>query len=184
MHWVQAPPIVGGALVAGMFFAAAIAMAGLPPLSGFVGKLLILDAALADPRMAWVWAVILSSSLIAVVGFSRAGSVIFWKAHAPMPETQPSEAQNDALTEAPASEPHPVLPMVAIGALLGAIVLVTVFAVPINRYLNATAAQLLAPEPNIATVLDTPGKVITYTGKDDHGGKDGDKDADHNAEDH
>ncbi|MEL7281541.1 MAG: monovalent cation/H+ antiporter subunit D, partial [Pseudomonadota bacterium] len=92
--------------------------------------------------------------------------------------------QNDELTEAPAPEPHPVLPMVAIGALLGAIVLVTVFAGPINRYLNATAAQLFAPEPYIATVLDTPGKVITYTGKDDHGDKDSDKDADHNAEDH
>ena len=76
------------------------------------------------------------------------------------------------------------LPMIAIGTLMSAIVLVTVFAGPINRYLNATAAQLFAPEPYIATVLDTPGKVITYTGKDDHEGKDGDKDADHNAEDH
>ena len=140
-------------------FAAAIAMAGLPPLSGFVGKLLILDAALADPRMAWVWAVILSSSLVAVVGFSRAGSVIFWKAHAPMDDTREA-----------ATETQGPLPMVAIGTLVSAIVLVTVFAGPINRYLNATAAQLFAPEPYIAVVLDTPGKKITYTGKhDDHG---------------
>ena len=189
LHWVQAPPIVGGALVAGMFFAAAIAMAGLPPLSGFVGKLLILDAALADPRMAWVWAVILTSSLIAVVGFSRAGSVIFWKAHAPMPDPALRETQSD---EQPTpeqnpdhhSEPQPALPMVAIGTLLGAIVLVTVFAGPINLYLNATAAQLFAPGPYISTVLDTPGKVITYTGKDDHGDKGADKDADHKEEDH
>ena len=52
-----APPLIpGAALVAALFFAAAIAMTGLPPLSGFLGKLLILDAAAAMPR-AWVWAV-------------------------------------------------------------------------------------------------------------------------------
>ncbi|MEO0372014.1 MAG: monovalent cation/H+ antiporter subunit D, partial [Pseudomonadota bacterium] len=119
-----------------------------------------LDAALADPRMAWVWAVILSSSLIAVVGFSRAGSVLFWKAHAPM----------EGVSEAPA-QTQGALPMVAIGTLLSAIVLVTVFAGPINRYLNATAAQLFAPEPYISIVLETPGKVIKYEGKEEHGDK-------------
>ncbi|MEO0750599.1 MAG: monovalent cation/H+ antiporter subunit D [Pseudomonadota bacterium] len=168
LGWDQAPPIVGGALVAGMFFAAAIAMAGLPPLSGFVGKLLILDAALADTRTAWVWAVILTSSLIAVVGFSRAGSVIFWKAHAPMEDAPETSVDTQG-----------ALPMVAIGTLLAAIVTVTVLAGPINRYLNATAAQLFAPEPYISTVLDTPGKIITYTGKHDHDDK-----ADHNEDDH
>ncbi len=55
-----APPFPGAPLVAAFFFAAAIAMAGLPPLSGFVGKLLILDAAAGDPRAPWVWAVILT----------------------------------------------------------------------------------------------------------------------------
>ncbi len=163
LTWAPAPPIVGGALVAGMFFAAAIAMAGLPPLSGFVGKLLILDAAFADPRMAWVWAVILTSSLVAVVGFSRAGSMIFWKAHAPASQPQPQEGEDEEVVD---SAPQPVLPMVAIGTLLAAIVVVTVFAGPINRYLAATSAQLFAPGPYISTVLDTPGKVIKYDGND------------------
>lgn len=181
LTWAPAPPMIGGALVAGMFFAAAIAMAGLPPLSGFVGKVLILDAALADPRVAWVWAVILSSSLIAVIGFSRAGSVIFWKAHASLPETKTGDIQSGAQ---PA--PQGALPLVAIGTLLSAIVLVTVFAGPINRYLNATAAQLFAPEPYISIVLDTPGKVIEYKGKDDAGekGESADASTDQTEEDH
>ena len=41
----EAPQIVQSSLIAGLFFLAAIAMTGLPPLSGFIGKLLILDAA-------------------------------------------------------------------------------------------------------------------------------------------
>ena len=42
-----------GGLIAALFFAAAIALAGMPPLSGFVGKLLILDA--AREQMVPVW---------------------------------------------------------------------------------------------------------------------------------
>lgn len=158
-----APPIAGGALVAGMFFAGAIAMAGLPPLSGFVGKLLILDAAMADARVVWVWVVILSMSLIAVIGFARAGSTIFWKAHAPeaaLPEQTPEEA---------VPPPLPALPMVAIGGLLAMLVATTVFAGPLQRHLAATAAQLFAPEPYISVVLGTPGKKIVYHDKNDDG---------------
>jgi len=169
---IAAPPIAGGALVAGMFFAGAIAMTGLPPLSGFVGKLLILDAAAADGRMAWIWAVILSSSLVAVVGFSRAGAMVFWKAHADgvAPDGPAEDVQ-------PHSPDHPVLPMVAIGALLAALLAATVFAGPLQRYLQATADQLFAPAPYISTVLETPGKTITYGGGKDHAA-DGDHSAD------
>jgi len=149
-----APPIPGAALVAGFFFATAIAMAGLPPLSGFVGKLLILDATMDDPRMAWVWAVILSTSLIAVIGFSRAGSAIFWKAHAP--ETAA------ATRKAEVPPPTPALPMVAIGGLIAMLAAVTVFAGPLQRNFAATAAQLFAPDAYISVVLDTPGRAITH----------------------
>jgi multicomponent K+:H+ antiporter subunit D len=38
------PATVQNGLFAALFFAAAIAMAGMPPLSGFLGKLLVLDA--------------------------------------------------------------------------------------------------------------------------------------------
>jgi multicomponent K+:H+ antiporter subunit D len=161
----KAPPIAGGALVAGMFFAAAIAMTGLPPLSGFLGKLLILDAARGDGLAVWVWAMILISSLVAVVGFSRAGSVVFWKSHAVIEPAEGLEAPEDMRGAMEGHNPgltSPILPMVAIGAVLAALVALTVAAGPVQRHLAATAAQLFAPGPYIALVLETPGKKIEY----------------------
>jgi multicomponent K+:H+ antiporter subunit D len=43
-HAARRPATVQNGLFAALFFAAAIAMAGMPPLSGFLGKLLVLDA--------------------------------------------------------------------------------------------------------------------------------------------
>ncbi len=164
-----APPIVGGALVAGMFFVAAIAMAGLPPLSGFIGKLLILDAARSSDLMWWVWATILVGSLVAVVGFARAGSVVFWKAHQPADKGAPDEAEEDAESQAAS-----VLPMISIGALLALLIGLTVAAGPVTRVLSATSAQLFNPETYISVVLTTQGKQIK-AGYDTHG--DTEKDA-------
>lgn len=157
-------PIQSNALLSGMFFAAAIAMAGLPPLSGFVGKLLILDATYTSDLMVWAWAVILGTSLIAVVGFGRAGSTVFWKARQVAASEEPSDE--------PVEQPKPpVLPFVAIGLLIALIVAHTVLAGPINRYLAATSAQLFAPQPYISEVLETPGKDLSKAHDKDYGDK-------------
>jgi len=142
------PPAAGAALTSALFFVGAIAMAGLPPLSGFLGKLLILDAAFTSPLMVWTWAIILSASLISVVGFARAGSTVFWKARS-------VEATEDSpLLPRPAN-----LSYVAVGGLISLLVAHTVFAGPVYAYMNATSQQLFSPEPYISTVLDTPGKL-------------------------
>jgi hypothetical protein len=74
-----APPTVQNGLFAALFFAGAIAMAGMPPLSGFLGKLLVLDALREPGVIGWAWTAILVGSLLTIVGFARAGSVLFWK---------------------------------------------------------------------------------------------------------
>lgn len=165
LSYAQAPPIAGGALVAGLFFAAAIAMAGLPPLSGFIGKLMILDATAGEPRVVWIWAIVLSMSLVAVVGFARAGSAVFWKAHA---EGNPTD-EPAGRGEGAEAGVHAAAPLSAIGGLLAMLVAITVFAGPIQRYMATTAAQLFTPAPYIATVLETPGKVIAHDGKSGDG---------------
>lgn len=139
------PPIAGATLTAGFYFVGAIAMAGLPPLSGFLGKLLVLDAGFSSDLMVWIWAIVLGSSLISVVGFSRAGSLLFWKARS---------IEGDQTAAPPATMSY-----VAVGGLIGLLVAHTVLAGQMHRYTNSIAAQLFAPGPYISTVVETPGKL-------------------------
>jgi len=156
LELIAMPSVSGAPLTSAMFFLAAIAMAGLPPLSGFIGKLLILDAGFEGNMAVWIWAVVLGSSLISVVGFSRAGSTLFWKAKS-IPHGEDTSPE-----PAPAA-----LSYVAVGGLLTLLVAHTVFAGPAYSYVEQTSAQLFAPEPYVSTVLDTPGKLSKPT-KEEH----------------
>ena len=63
------PPTVQNGLFAALFFAGAIAMAGMPPLSGFLGKLLILDGLRDSAAMTAAWIAILVGSLLLILQF-------------------------------------------------------------------------------------------------------------------
>ena len=129
------PPIAQTGLISALFMVSAIATAGMPPLSGFVGKLLVLDA-LRDSA-ALVWSVILVSSLLIILGFARAGSTLFWKAHASAPQ------------DGPPGHPTQPLAFVAVGLLLAAIVALTVLAGPVMTWMEATTAELFDAAPYI-----------------------------------
>ncbi|WP_374328351.1 monovalent cation/H+ antiporter subunit D [Azonexus sp.] len=135
-----APRFAQQSLLATAFFVAAIAATGMPPLSGFVGKLLILDAARASALAATIWTLILGTSLLAIIGFGRAGSTLFWKSTA-QPGSFPAPASGN------------VLALVAIGLLLAGNVALTLFAGPLTAYLEATAQQVFAPHRYIEAVL-------------------------------
>lgn len=143
-------PMAGAALTAGFFFVGAIAMAGLPPLSGFLGKLLLLNASFASDQAVWIWSVVLVSSLVSILGFARAGSILFWKA-----ESQPRDE-----SAPPHNTPHP-LSYVAVGGLIVLLAAHTVFAGQMHGYTSKIAAQLFDPAPYMSKVLETPGKLST-----------------------
>ena len=142
------PPVAGTAVTAAFFLIGAIAMAGLPPLSGFLGKLVVMQAAYDSNLVVWIWAIVLSSSLISIMGFARAGSLLFWKAHSV-----------EAPTTIPTMPRPAMLSYVAVGGLISLLGAHTVFAGQVHGYTTTMAAQLFAPEPYISTVLDTPGKL-------------------------
>jgi len=73
-----------------LFLAGAVASTGLPPLSGFIGKLLILQSVEGLPGWGWAWGAILFTTLIGVIGFARAGSAVFWKEVPPIDEHGPA----------------------------------------------------------------------------------------------
>jgi multicomponent K+:H+ antiporter subunit D len=137
-----ARPLASTPLLGGLFFLAGISMAGLPPLSGFTGKILILDAARASSHWGWIWAMVLSTSLAVVVGFARAGSTLFWK--------------SEALEPAPGFSPgrtNPALALAAAGVLIAGTAVLSAFAGPATRQLEATAAQVLDRGAYVEAVL-------------------------------
>lgn len=129
--WLRPRPAMpGNGLVAALFMATAIAVTGMPPLSGFVGKLLILQATAEAPAAVWIWAVVLLGSLVAIYGMTRAGSILFWKGY----ESGPAPVAG-----------RPGMDVAAIGLLLAGLVALTVLAGPAMRLAEDTALQLHDP---------------------------------------
>ncbi|WP_086618780.1 monovalent cation/H+ antiporter subunit D [Erythrobacter tepidarius] len=125
---------------AGLFFmAAAIAASGLPPLSGFIGKLLILKSLTALPDWGWAWGVILFTTLFGVIGFARAGSAVFWK------------VEDAVAAPAAVSRADMIAPAIAL-ALLAALSAGAGWA---SAYADAAAAQALDRETTARAVLGT-----------------------------
>ncbi|MBI1402869.1 MAG: monovalent cation/H+ antiporter subunit D [Porphyrobacter sp.] len=122
-----------------MFMAAAVAASGLPPLSGFIGKLLILQSATALPDWGWAWGVILVTTLVGVIGFARAGSAVFWKA----------AAHGGATPPAPAPRADLAAPLIAL-ALLAALSAGAGWA---SAYAGAAAGEVLDPAVAARAVL-------------------------------
>ena len=134
------------ALLGTLFVVAAVSVAGLPPLSGFLGKFALL-AAVPNPQAAWLWPIILVSSLLTLVALASAGSQLFWREGG----------------EIPAPGRVPPLRAVEVGAtvaLLALGVLLTVFAGPALRYAQDAGEQLMAPAAyidDVRSALPQPG---------------------------
>lgn len=85
-RFVSSRVMPSAGLLSFIFLVVAIAMIGLPPLSGFIGKALLLKATFGSNWMVASWALILLSSFVTLVATSRATSHLFWKASGEAPE--------------------------------------------------------------------------------------------------
>jgi multicomponent K+:H+ antiporter subunit D len=142
---LQAAPMAGHGVLGGLFFVAAIASAGMPPLSGFLGKLLILNASASSAWAPWIWTVLLATSLVVILGFARAGSAVFWK---------PADTADPALAVAPAGGR---LRAGAVAALLVGMAALTVLAGPATEHFRRTAGDIMDPAHYVAGVLGPDG---------------------------
>ncbi|MEC9483554.1 MAG: monovalent cation/H+ antiporter subunit D [Halomonas sp.] len=120
-----------------LFFMGSMAIAGMPPLSGAVGKTLVLQAAELPVQKAWLWPLLLVSGLLSIIALGRAGSTVFWRA------TRRDETQ----------EAMGIWRTLALLLLIGASPLIVLFAGPITEFTEATALQLDDPQRYIRAIL-------------------------------
>ncbi|WP_313406932.1 monovalent cation/H+ antiporter subunit D [Stutzerimonas kunmingensis] len=127
---ISAPALRQPLLLGTLFFMGAISVAGLPPFSGFLGKVMLLRAIELGADAIALWAVVLVGGLGMLISLSRAGSLVFWR---PSAEAvgQPADA---------------IRILATVGLLLGSVMLV-VAAGPLQAFVQATAAQLLDVAP-------------------------------------
>jgi multicomponent K+:H+ antiporter subunit D len=124
------------------FFISAVAVAGVPPLAGFMGKAWLLQAAGSTPLAAWVVALVLMSSLAMMVALARAGAVLFWQVGGGVAAVPASPARR-----------HSPAHTVALVGLLAAVLGCAAAAAPLSAYSEAAARQLLDRRAYIASVL-------------------------------
>ncbi|MBA3576432.1 MAG: monovalent cation/H+ antiporter subunit D [Sphingomonas sp.] len=143
---VPGPRFVSSEALSVLFLMTSIAIVGLPPLSGFVGKLLILEAAQPLPSAPWVWSTILLTTFVGIVALARAGSTLFWKSAAigegPLPAARWQRTAD-------------LMPATTILLLLA---ILTVLAGPAMDYMDKAAAQLFLPTAYIEAVLGGQGR--------------------------
>lgn len=134
-------PIHDRWLSGSLYFIAAIALIGLPPLSGFIGKLTVL-AAVPEAHVGWVWGSVLATSFFMLVAMVRAGSRLFWV----LPD-----AGTEAANITPGAAPRRVHKrhIAAIVLLLGYGAAMTLGAGPLLRYAEDAGGQLVDPGPYI-----------------------------------
>lgn len=147
-------PIAQNGLLSALFFVGAIGMTGMPPLSGFLGKLLVMDGLRDASWMPTAWAAILVGSLITIVGFARAGSVLFWKSTA---IDAVDDTPDDEDEETPAIQLNQY---VGVGAALGMMAILAAFAGPTMNYAQATAEQLFDVPAYVDAVLGENGEDL------------------------
>ncbi len=127
-----------------LFFLPAMNLAGIPPFSGFIGKLGLLQAGAADGS-ALAWAVIVGgvlTSLLTLIAMAKVWNRAFWgvtPAQRPQPPLDVVDADGVA-----ARDPRPMPPL-QVGATMALVAFglaLTVFAGPLYEYTHAAAAAL------------------------------------------
>jgi multicomponent K+:H+ antiporter subunit D len=133
--WAVSPIALGV-----LFCVCAVSIAGMPPLAGFLGKALLLQAASAAAHPVASWTVILLSSLAIIFTLARAGSSLFWKA-----PVEPAPAQ--------AGAPAAAGERAALAIVVAALLATALGAGPLARYTGAAAVQLTERRGYINAVL-------------------------------
>jgi multicomponent K+:H+ antiporter subunit D len=134
------PPILQPRLLGICFLIASVAVIGMPPLSGFIGKVWLLKATINAEYSFIFWPLYLIASLAVLLSVAKAGSTVFWHHNS-------KEADN-----VKANLVHPAQ-AVALIILVSAAPLITIFSGPLSEYAIDAATQLHNFNSNINLIL-------------------------------
>jgi multicomponent K+:H+ antiporter subunit D len=140
-------PLPGRALPGTLFLLAAVAVAGLPPLSGFLAKAALLQR-VPQAQLVPVWSTLLLGSLLLLIGLSRAGVRLFWR-------LPPAAEDSPARVAARRARVRP-LETAATVLLLGYLLAMTLAAAPLLHHADAIAAQLRHPQNYLHQLRASP----------------------------
>jgi multicomponent K+:H+ antiporter subunit D len=134
------PAIKQSRLLGCCYLIAGIAVIGMPPLSGFIGKVWLLKSTLDADYAIIFWPLYLLTSLVVLLAVSKAGSTLFWHHKA-------NETGNDT-----GKTVHPAQ-FLALLILISAAPLMSIFAGPLSEYAIGAATQLHDFNSNINAIL-------------------------------
>jgi multicomponent K+:H+ antiporter subunit D len=140
-------PVGQHALLGLLFLFAAVAIGGLPPLSGFFAKVMMLMTVQHSSGAPWIWGLVLGGGLLTLMALGRAGSVIFWKL---LPMDAPGIGRETAHDPVPVYGPADLFPA---AVLLGISPLLVVFGGVITEFAFAAADHVINPVHYIEAVL-------------------------------
>jgi len=129
--------------LAAMFLIAALSLAGIPPLSGFISKYALVDAGVAAGHLPVV-AVSLVVSLLTLFSMIRIWSAVFW--------SPAEQSAGDAGVRRPPAGSAPLAMMLPTVVLVACSIAVAVAAGPIYAFSQRTARDLLDPSSYITAV--------------------------------
>jgi len=139
-HIIAGPPVLQPRLLGFCFLIAAVAVIGMPPLSGFIAKVWLLKATLNAQYTVVFWPLYLLASLAVLIAVSKAGSTVFWHHHG-----KATDSVEENLV-------HPAQ-LAALIILVSAAPLMSVFAGPLSEYAIGAATQLHDFNNNIKIIL-------------------------------
>jgi multicomponent K+:H+ antiporter subunit D len=109
-------------------------------MTGFAGKIMILDAARDSGLAVATWSVLLVAALVVIVALARAGSALFWRIEGEIPT-------------AVARPRVPLRALAPIGLLLASVVAMVAWGGSVTAYAWSTAGQIARPSGYVAAVL-------------------------------